>query len=67
MNFTYKRETLAAAWVGTIALSLLVSTPASWMPWLVTSVVAIGPAIVLLHLTKEQPQTISQTIQEAKR
>ena len=67
MNFNYKRESLAAGWVGAIALGLLVSTPTSWMPWLVISVMAIGPAVVLLHLTREQPQTISQTIQDATR
>jgi hypothetical protein len=67
MNFNYKRESLGAGWVGIIGLSLLVTNPASWMPWLVVSVVAIAPAVVLLHLTKEVPQTISQRIQSARR
>jgi hypothetical protein len=67
MTFNYKRESLAAAWVGTIALGLLVSNPTSWMPWLVVTVVALGPAAVLLHLTREVPQTISEKIREAKR
>jgi hypothetical protein len=65
MIWTHNRERLAAAWIGTILFAPLIFSEASWMPWLIATVVAAGPAIVLLHW--EMPRTMSQSIQHAKR
>jgi hypothetical protein len=67
MNLEYKKRSLAAAWIVAVIAVALVAGVGAPMAWLVVSVVGFGPSIVVLHFWKQQPQTITQSIQEARR
>jgi hypothetical protein len=67
MNLEHKKRVLAAVWIVSVVAVALVASVGSTMAWLLVSVVGLGPSIILLHFWKEQPATISQTIQEARR
>ena len=67
MKFESQIRVLAAIWVlAVIAMTVFAST-GSTMAWLVASVLGLGPSIVMMRLAKEQPQTLSQSIHEARR
>ena len=67
MKSEYLIPVLAAGWgVAVLAVTVFAST-GSTMAWLMASVLGLGPSIVMMRLAKEQPQTLSQTIQEARR
>jgi hypothetical protein len=67
MRFEYQIRVLATVWVlAAIAMTVFASTGPT-MAWLAASVLGLGPAIVMMRLAKEQPQTLSQSIQEARR
>ena len=67
MNFANAIKIGALVWAAAILLVAFVATIPSPAPWLVVSIVAFGPWLVLLHLYRELPQTTSQCIPEARR
>lgn len=62
-----KKQLLAAGWVVAILAMALVLSVGSLTAWLMVSVVAFGPSIVLLHFWRDESLTTSQRIQEARR
>ena len=67
MSFNYKTAAAAAAWAGLVLVGAAVAGLSAAMPWLVISVVAFGPPLVLLLLSRDPLPTTSQDIQRAKR
>lgn len=58
---------MAIAWILAIAVAGFFASVDSLMGWLTVSVLAFGPATMLLHFLKEPPLTTSQTIHQARR
>lgn len=66
-SMSFKKISIVSTlWMLAIVATALVASVESPMGWLLVSVLAFGPATILLHLSR-QPRTISQTIQEARR
>lgn len=62
-----KRAAIAAAWFSATVIVAFAADIHSTLPWLVVTVVAMGPPLVLLHLSRELKASTSQSIQHAKR
>jgi len=67
MNPSNKKYSLAVGWTLAVLITGLVASVASPTAWLIVGVVALGPSLVLLHLSRELRQTTSESIQEARR
>lgn len=67
MTFDYKKLTLAAAWILVVLAAALFTSVGSPMAWFVVSIVALAPCLIMLHFWQVTPQTISQSIHEARR
>jgi len=67
MTPSNKKQTLAVGWTLAVLITGLVASVGSPTSWLIVGVVALGPSLVLLHLSRELSQTTSQRIQEARR
>ena len=64
MTLQYEKRILAASWIIAVTLLAIVGPP---LPVPLIAVVAFVPAIVMLHFWKEQPQTVSEVIQQSRR
>jgi hypothetical protein len=62
-----KKKLLAATWIIAIMAIALVGGIGSLMGWLLTGVVAFGPAAAVLHFSKEPAPTTSESINSARR
>jgi hypothetical protein len=65
--FEYRKLSLAAAWILIVAATALFAHVGSVAAWVVVSIVALAPCVVLLHFWQVVPQTISESIHEARR
>jgi hypothetical protein len=60
-------KTLAAAWIAAVLIIALAVGIQSAMGWVLIAVIAIGPALSLLHFAKAPAQTTSERIRDATR
>lgn len=58
---------LSIGWILAMMATGLVGDVGSLMGWLLVSVLAFGPATMLLYFGRELPLTTTQTIQRARR
>jgi hypothetical protein len=67
MTLENRKRLLALLWIAAIAaVAVFTGIPRS-MAWLSVVVLGIGPSILLLYVWRVQPQTITESIQEARR
>jgi hypothetical protein len=66
MLHTYKTQILSVVWVSIVLFVAAISGLDTSMAWLLTAVVAVGPPAVLLHFSREVPQTTSERIHRAR-
>ena len=62
-----KKLLLAAGWVAAVLFVALLLPVDSLRGWLLTTVLAFGPAVTMLYFAREQRQTMSESIQNARR
>jgi hypothetical protein len=67
MRYPYSREALVGIWVLVFASAGVLASVNSLSAWLVLSAVAAMPALVFLRVWGHQPQTMSESIQQARR
>jgi hypothetical protein len=67
MNSVNKKLLLALGWIGLVLLIALLVPVASVRGWLLTTLVAIGPAVAMLFFAREQRESMSQSIDHARR
>ena len=61
------KRALAAAWILAMGVAGFVANITSIRGWLLLAAVAFGPPLVTLFLWKAPPQTMSESIREARR
>ena len=67
MTSRYKKMSAAATWVlAIVAVSVLlgIGSPAAWF---IVAIVAVGPAAILLYLSRDLMPTTSERIHAARR
>jgi hypothetical protein len=67
MSSANKKFFLAAGWIVLVLLIALFVPVVSTRGWLLTSVVAFGPAIAMLYFARDQRQSMSESIHHARR
>jgi hypothetical protein len=65
--FEYRKLTLAVAWILIVVATALVAHVGSVAAWVVVSIVALAPCVVMHHFWQVVPQTTSESIHEARR
>jgi len=65
--FDYRKLGVASTWIVAIVGAALLARIGSVMAWFVVSVIAVVPCVVMLHFWQDSAQTISQSIQRARR
>jgi len=65
--FEYRKLGLAAAWILIVVATALVAHVGSPAAWVVVSIVALAPCVVMLHFWQVAPPTTSESIHDARR
>jgi hypothetical protein len=67
MEYEPTKRVLAAAWIVATGVAGFVANLTSLTAWVVLAAVGLGPPLIMLLLWKNPPQTITESIREARR
>jgi hypothetical protein len=67
MELEHTKPAIAAAWIVAAGVAGFVANITSVTAWVVLAALGFGPPLIMLLLWRNPPQTISESIQEARR
>jgi hypothetical protein len=67
MELEHTKRAIAAAWIVVAGVAGFVANITSVTAWIVLAALGFGPPLIMLLLWRNPPQTISESIQEARR